>query len=174
MKTAEDNKSQNFPIYRLKWKDLPAFLRLRHQIEHDATHLVPEKGERKETLLYALARLIVNRRRTHTFIAVNDKKPVGYISIIFAKFKKLRGNAYLVLSVVASHHGRGIGTRLMQTAEEFARKRGIRRLELEVFAKNERAIKLFERLGYEKEGRRRKAVEGTDGFDDIIFMAKFL
>lgn len=173
MKPSENNNNK-ISVSLLKWGDLRAFMRLRHEIEAEAAHLVPKGGERKESILYVLARFIVNRRRTRILITTNDKKIVGYISVIFAKFRKLKGNAYLALSVAPSHRNRGIGTGLLQAAEEFAREHSVRRLELEVFAKNEKAVKLFKRLGYEEEGRRRRAVQDQDGFDDIIFMAKFL
>lgn len=169
-----DSPNKDLQIRLLRWIDLPAFMQLRHEIETEAAHLVPRSGERKESILYVLLRFLATRRRTKILIATNDKKTIGYISVIFAKFKKLRGNAYLALSVAPSHRNRGIGTRLMLAAEEFAKKHGIRRLELEVFGKNERAIKLFKRLGYEEEGRRRQAIRDENGFDDMVFMAKFL
>lgn len=171
---SSDNKNNKISISLLEWSDLRAFMRLRHEIEAEAAHLVPKRGERKESILYVILRFMANRRRTRILIASNNKKIVGYISIIFAKFKKLRGNAYLALSVAPSSRNQGIGTELMRAAEDFAKKRGVRRLELEVFGKNEKAISLFKRLGYEEEGRRRQAVQDEDSFDDMIFMAKFL
>lgn len=161
-------------IKPLKLGGLAAFMRLRGEVESDAAHLVPKKGERRESILYALARYMANRRRTRILVATNDKKFVGYITIIFAKFRKLRGNAYLALSVSPRYRDRGIGTELMQAAEDYARHQGVRRLELEVFGKNAGAIKLFKRLGYEEEGRRHQAVNDDNGFDDMVFMAKFL
>ena len=161
-------------IKTLRLSDLSAFMRLRREIEGEARHLVPKGGERKESILYNFLRFMANRKRTAILVATNDAKFVGYINIIFAKFRKLRGNAYLALSVSPSYRGRGIGTQLMKAAEDYARHHGVRRLELEVFGKNEGAINLFKRLGYKEEGRRREAVTDENGFDDMVFMAKFL
>lgn len=161
-------------IKTLKLSDLSAFMRLRREIEREARHLVPRGGERKESILYNFLRFMANRHRTRILVATNDKKFIGYITVIFAKFKKLRGNAYLALAVSPGYRGRGVGTQLMQAAEDYAKRHGVRRLELEVFGKNEGAIGLFKRLGYKEEGRRREAVTDKNGFDDMVFMAKFL
>ena len=110
----------------------------------------------------------------HTFVAEKDGRLVGFITVLFPKFRKLRKNAYLTLSVLKSERGKGIGTRLIGAAEAFAKERGARRLELDVFAKNGDAVRLYERLGFEHEGRRRQAVDDGDGYDDVIFMGKFI
>ncbi len=53
-----------------------------------------------------------------------------------------------VLAVVPSSRGMGIGTALMQEAEEKAVSEGKRMMSLGVIAENEGAIRLYERLGY--------------------------
>ena len=163
-------------IRPIAWTDVGRFIALRHEIEHEAAHLGPDKGERKakEADWYTLLRMIMHRKRMFTFVATEGSTMVGFISIILAKFKKFSGNAYLTLSVRSSHRGRGIGTQLLHAAEEFGKARNIRRLELEVFAKNENAVRLYERVGYEIEGRRRKAVDDGGALDDVLLMAKFI
>lgn len=53
------------------------------------------------------------------------------------------------VAVHESFRGRGIGKATMQLAEEFARSQGAGSIRLNVFAYNEPAIRLYERLGYE-------------------------
>ena len=53
-----------------------------------------------------------------------------------------------VLAVVPSSRGMGIGTALMQKAEDKAESEGKRTMSLGVIAENEGAIRLYERLGY--------------------------
>ena len=79
------------------------------------------------------------------------------------------------LIVAADHRNQGIGTALLAAAEEWARGAGVTKLELHVFPYNERAISLYEKLGYEHEGRRRAHYCRPDGrFVDAILMAKLL
>jgi len=161
-------------IRRLCPTEVGAFANLRAEIEREAAHLAVGSGERKEGIAYMLLRIFINRKRMHTFVAERDGRLVGFITVLFPKFRKLRRNAYLTLSVLKAERGKGIGTRLIGTAESFAKERGARRLELDVFAKNEAAVRLYERLGFEHEGRRRQAVDDGDGYDDIIIMGKFI
>lgn len=58
-----------------------------------------------------------------------------------------------VSSIVVSTNGegRGIGRKLMQKAEDWAISKGYKKIVLNVFAKNERAIKFYEKLNYQNE-----------------------
>lgn len=53
-----------------------------------------------------------------------------------------------ILAVAEGAEGRGVGSLLLQSAEAWARERGYRRLSLNVFAANERARAVYDRLGY--------------------------
>jgi ribosomal protein S18 acetylase RimI-like enzyme len=97
---------------------------------------------------------------------------IGYVSLVFPRFKKMKGNAYLTIALKKEYRGKGIGTILMDKAEDYVRGRGARRIELEVFAKNTGAKKLYETLGYVVEGVKKEAVTDIDGYDDIVIMAK--
>lgn len=157
----------------LRMVEVPAYMALRREIEKESKHVVGNGG-RRESLFLTLARMFVNRRHIFTFVATDNGKLVGYLTLIFARLPKMKGNGYLGLSVKASHRNRGIGTILMEAAEKLARGRNVRRLELEVFSKNRKAIDLYKRLGYVEEGRKKHAVETQEGLDDMVFMAKLL
>ena len=161
-------------VFPLRLRHIFAFARLKRDIESSATHLVVSGGERRESAFYILARLLVSRRTLRTLIAADETGFIGYVSIVFPRFRKLRGNAYLTIAVKESCRGKGVGTTLMKAAEGFARSHGARRIELDVLAKNEGAVRLYERLGYVTEGRRRDAVQYEDGTGDVVMMAKFL
>lgn len=159
----------------LKWSEIMKFLLLRRKIEAEAEHLALSGNDRKaEPIWFTIGRMLANRKWTLILVAKDRNDLIGYISISFAKFRKMRSNAYLVLSVRSDHQNKGIGTKLIQDAEKLAHARGTRRIELEVFAKNTGAHKLFKRLGYEEEGRKRKIAQIGNEFDDLILMAKFL
>jgi ribosomal protein S18 acetylase RimI-like enzyme len=58
------------------------------------------------------------------------------------------------LAVTEGYRGQGIGRRLMQVAEEWARERGVREIELDVWEKNQNAIAFYDRLNYRPVRRR--------------------
>ncbi|MCX7597108.1 MAG: GNAT family N-acetyltransferase, partial [Fischerella sp.] len=55
----------------------------------------------------------------------------------------------LLLYVVPEHRRRGIGTALIQYAEDWAKKRGDRQIGLQVFQSNPAALSLYDHLGYQ-------------------------
>ena len=151
------------------------FLIEQAKIEREYPFMPTSGGQRHEQLVMALLRMFIHRKRVLNLVAWRGAEIAGYTTLIFGRYSKFRGNAYIAnVSVKKEMQGKGIGTMLMNAAESQARERRARRLELEVFAKNITALSLYEKLGYQTEGRKRKAIEDEHGFDDLIFMAKFL
>jgi diamine N-acetyltransferase len=64
--------------------------------------------------------------------------------------------------------GQGVGRLLMDAARAHASASGIKRLLLGVYSKNTAAITFYERLGYEKVGRRAFLV-GENTYEDFVF-----
>ena len=77
----------------------------------------------------------------------------------------------LGMGLVAEYRGKGLGRKLAERAISDARAKGIERIELEVFASNTRAIRLYERLGFTHEGLKRNARKLDKAYDDLIVMA---
>ena len=167
--------TENIEIRRLRLHEIPTFANLRNEISNEAEHVIAKRGERKKEFgIRILAMMLLSERRTHTFLAWQKGVAVGYLSLTFAKFRKFRGNAYLTIAVLAASRSKGIGSKLMDIAETFAKMHGKRRMELEVFGRNTRAIELYKRRGYVIEGVKKNAVEDAHGYDDVIIMTKAL
>lgn len=167
------NDNSGIIIRELKIWEVPELLRFR--VANDYNAPFEDKDVRSESVFYALLKMLWHGERMANMVAIKDGSIVGYISLVFGKHKKFKGNAYLINAAVSrSERNQGIGTALFNEIENYSRKRGARRIEFDVFASNTRAIKLYEKLGYEIEGVKRRAVENSHGFDDLIFMAKFL
>jgi ribosomal protein S18 acetylase RimI-like enzyme len=60
-----------------------------------------------------------------------------------------RHTQVFLLYVAREHRRRGIGSALMQLAEQWASDRGDRQIGLQVFQANQPALALYQRLGYE-------------------------
>lgn len=77
------------------------------------------------------------------------------------------------LFVHADYQGRGVGTTLMETLLDLADHwLMLVRVELEVFADNEQAIRLYEKLGFEKEGLLRMTTVRNGRYVDEYKMAR--
>lgn len=91
-------------------------------------------------------------------VAEADGKLAGYVLVLYPPRSKL---ARLYSIAVAPHVGRrGIGPLLLDAAEDAARRRGRRTMQLEVHEHNSRAIARYEKSGYRLFGTHR------DYYDD--------
>ena len=92
---------------------------------------------------------------------------------LHVKRGKLRHSAELGMGVHDEFQGRGLGRLLLAALLDLADNHlGLVRVELEVLADNARAVALYERSGFEHEGRKRKAVYRRGQYDDLLVMSR--
>ena len=97
---------------------------------------------------------------------------VGWCDVFPSPFEGMRHVGRLGMGVRPEHRSRGVGAALLAGAVERAFAGAIERIELEVFASNTSAIRLYETRGFELEGRK-VAARRLDGVtDDILVYAK--
>jgi ribosomal protein S18 acetylase RimI-like enzyme len=83
---------------------------------------------------------------------VTEGEPGGYVYVNMDTDYFGRTHAHIdILAVSSAAEGRGAGRSLIEAAEEWARSEGIDLITLNVFAANQRARSLYERLGYAPE-----------------------
>jgi RimJ/RimL family protein N-acetyltransferase len=113
------------------------------------------------------------RRFPHAsvFVADEDGRIVGRLSIARDQHPASTHVADLGLMVAASHRRRGIGRSLLEAAVEWASGAGVKKLELHVFPHNEPAIRLYEEFGFEREGYRKAHYRRGRNYVDAILMA---
>lgn len=108
-------------------------------------------------------------------VAEIDDRIVGQLTLEGGKRRNVRHAAVLGITVASEWRGQGIGHRLMDHAIRWARESGIiMRIELHVFARNERAMRLYEEFGFVVEGRRREAVVRDGEYLDDLVMGLLL
>ena len=108
-------------------------------------------------------------------IAEVHGEPVGYVKLGPLKLPvEPEGPALLLdqLYILKEHHGAGIGHGLMDWTLEEAQRRGARQLFLTVYVENHRALRFYDRYGFEPVGRYDFMV-GNHADEDII-MRKLL
>ena len=86
------------------------------------------------------------------YIYTEDGLPVGMFKLIPLTFRTSH-IAYLGgLAIHPDQKGRGYGKKMLQEIIEFAGKQGFLRIELSVAEMNTKAISLYEKMGFSKEG----------------------
>lgn len=104
-----------------------------------------------------------------------DGAIAGYLSAFAGHFARNRGNVFIaVIGLREAYRGQGIGTRLFEEVENWARQRHAWRLELRVSSLNERGQALYRKRGLEIEGRIRGGVFRRGSWTDDFWMGKLL
>jgi RimJ/RimL family protein N-acetyltransferase len=101
----------------------------------------------------------------------------GCLAGVCAVVRKQRRQAHVAyigsLALKPKYQGKGLGLKCMQELIHDLKREGFKRIELIVEADNPRAIKFYERLGFQQEGRMRNFLKRKDEehFVDDIYMA---
>jgi RimJ/RimL family protein N-acetyltransferase len=98
---------------------------------------------------------------------------VGWCDIARVSWEGLRHVGRMGMGLLSGYRGQGLGRRLAGVTIEAARNAGFERIELEVFATNIAAIRLYESLGFQREGLKRRFRKLDGVYDDNVIMALF-
>jgi RimJ/RimL family protein N-acetyltransferase len=103
-------------------------------------------------------------------VALIKDMVVGWCDVLPIDRPTMAHGGVLGVGVLLEHRGKGIGTALVRAAIDMAKATGLTRIELTVREHNERAITLYERLGFVREGLKRKAVRIDGHYEDLVCM----
>lgn len=115
---------------------------------------------------------MINTENSALFVADENGRILGTLDFHGSHRIQQRHLGEFAVSVAASRRGQGIGSKLIQHMLEWTTNNKITRIELEVFAINSKAIKLYQRFGFKQEGVRAGAVIIGGTPVDIILMAR--
>lgn len=107
-------------------------------------------------------------------VAVSDGAVVGLLDLLGGSLEQESHVGTFGISVDSEHRGRGIGEALIQAMFAWATAHGITRLQAWAWMSNPRALALYERLGFEREGLCRRAVMVDGEPVDVVLLARLL
>ena len=90
--------------------------------------------------------------------------------------KRIQHVASMGISILSEYRGNGLGTEIMTSMIDWATENPIiEKLSLEVWATNNRAISLYEKMGFVEEARKVRQLKYKDGsYDDMVCMYRFV
>ena len=125
-------------------------------LEQEAAYLKKTEDDPKSLMLGAFV--------GDTLVGIGSFVPCAAVD-------RARHRASLGICILKAYWGQGIGTALMQTLIDEVKKTAVEQLELEVVSTNERAIRLYERFGFEAFGRHPRKLKYRDGtYADMVLM----
>ncbi|MDA8354376.1 MAG: GNAT family N-acetyltransferase [Firmicutes bacterium] len=163
-------------IRKIQESDARAFLHLQKGLDRETAFMLLEPGERKESVAETVQRIreILAADNSTLLLAEDRGELVGYLAAFGGRVRRNGHVVSLVVGIRQAWTGRGIGTRLLEAVEAWARQQGIHRMELTVMTHNERALALYQKAGFQIEGTRRDALRVEDTYVDEYDMSKLL
>jgi RimJ/RimL family protein N-acetyltransferase len=151
------------------------FLKLLIQLDNETKFMMFEPGERTITVEQLKTMLSNSNNSNGVFVGVyeNDEL-VGFISANRGIRNRIKHTAYIVIGILQNYTGKGYGRKLIEEVEKWALKWEVNRLELLVMTHNERAINLYEKMGFYKEGIKKKSMLVDGKYIDEYYMAKLI
>ena len=108
-------------------------------------------------------------------VGTDEDRIVGHLQVSIAANSRFRGIGELFIYLHQGYQNIGLGRALMQEGISMARDRGLHRIELTVVADNLRGIRLYENVGFQREGLKRENYFGEDGrYHDEVIMGILL
>jgi RimJ/RimL family protein N-acetyltransferase len=126
-------------------------------------YLLTERGEQER----------LKNRDDLTLVCEVGGKIVGVTTIQRGMYKKNRHTASLGIAIKREFRHMNIGTRMIKEALSWSKQQGIEKINLEVFASNENAIKAYRKIGFQYEGVRKNQFLIGDKYTDDVLMTYF-
>jgi RimJ/RimL family protein N-acetyltransferase len=136
-------------------------------LEEDLDTMPTGEEHRKEI------RSIQNDDGMYTVAEVNGKI-AGVAILKRGSMEMSRHTAKFRTWLAPGFRGMGLGKKLMEYTIVWAEANGLEKINLDVFSNNQRAIKLYQKYGFRKEGHLRKQYVLKGKYVDEIFMSLFI
>ena len=160
--------------------DSEGFLRYGQEVFKDDRYFLTTQEEAKEwwSIEKTTERIkgYVDQKGKVLLVAVVNGMIVGQIQVECGAKRRTRHVGQIGMSILDEYRGIGVGTALMESIIAWAKEDGIiEKLALSVFATNKGAIGLYEKMGFEEEGREIRRIRlAKRKYVDTVLMYKFV
>lgn len=125
----------------------------------------------KETRQFVRANI---RKGNPHFVALDRRRVIGWCDIQVVPRDTMAHSGVLGIGIIDGFRGQGIGAALLRATLARAKKRGLTRVELTVREDNRRAIALYRKFGFVREGVKRNAFRVARRYYNLIMMGLLL
>lgn len=157
-------------------EDAEKLANLIKQVESESEYMLFEASERKTTAqqIEKWIESIQKEDNSTIWIAENEGRLIGYLFAVGGKARRTKHSVYIVIGILKEHRGKGIGTMLFHSLEDWAKEHNIHRLELTVVSRNQAGLALYKKAGFEIEGTKRNSLLINGEYVDEYYMSKLL
>ena len=153
------------------WDDLDDLIEYINGLVEEHAHITKTEKVTRESEAEWLGQRLAEIENGHVIhlVAEVTGKVVGAGEVSLLPEERSH-TAYLGIGISKSHRDRGLGTALMQALKDLSKKAGLDILILDVFATNNVAINLYEKIGFKEVGRIPKGIYRDGNYIDLMRM----
>jgi RimJ/RimL family protein N-acetyltransferase len=163
-------------VRQIEERDAERFLELAKALDAETVYRPYDSGERRTTVeeQHEIIRRIRAADNHTILLAEFEGQLVGCLEASGGSYQKTYHTVHVIVAILLRFTGQGIGTRLFEELERWASERGLHRLQLSVMLDNPRALRLYQRLGFQIEGVKRHSMRIKGLYVDEYSMSKLL
>lgn len=157
--------------------DSEQFLLLCKALDQQTRFMMLEPGERTTTVEEQRQRIrsvLSQAENQIIFVVEAENRLLGYLAALGGSYRRNQHSAHVVVGILQEYAGHGLGKQLFQTLDTWAVQHKLHRLELTVMCHNERAVHLYQKMGFKIEGVKRDSLQVDERYVDEYYMAKLL
>jgi RimJ/RimL family protein N-acetyltransferase len=156
--------------------DICEYYELSLKLDEETPFRLYEPGERPRDpdLFFRETAEFLKNPHSNIFVAEKDARLVGCLQATGRTVRRIRHVVSINIAILQVYTGHGLGGKLFGATEEWARQNGIKRLDLSVMLNNIPAQKLYQKLGFVREGIKRGSMFIDGEFIDEYYMCKWL
>ena len=159
-------------IRPIELKDIEEFQHVTNEVMRERRYLAFVDGFPIDEAATFVARNI--RLGNPQLVADDQGRVVGWCDIRRETIPVYAHVGHLGMGMLPAYRGRGTGERLIRASIDAARSAGFERIELSVYAANERAAALYRKVGFVMEGTRVRGKKLDGEYDDVHIMGMLL
>lgn len=162
----------NFSIEPIKAEHIPGFCQALDNVARERMFLDFLEGpELKTVRAFVLENIRVGNP---SFVALVEGQVVGWCHTVVFKTEIFCHSGELGMGVLCSYRGQGIGHALILSTIRRAKEIGLKRIELRVRQGNKAAMALYQKVGFEVEGVKKRGARLSGVYEDIYCMGLLL
>jgi ribosomal protein S18 acetylase RimI-like enzyme len=108
------------------------------------------------------------------YYAINNDRVVGWCDVFPEENPRQKHRGGLGMGLLPEFRGQGLGSKLLSSVLDHAKKFGLEKVELNVYTSNTPAVALYKKFGFEQEGLIKKYRKLDGQYFDCLAMGTFL
>jgi RimJ/RimL family protein N-acetyltransferase len=163
-------------IRAIRESDSEQFLLLCKWLDEETQFMMLEPGERTTSIEEQTQRIrgVLSQDNQMIFVVEHEDRLVGFLGAFGGTYRRNQHCAHIVIGIRQAFTDQGIGKELFEALEKWAIAHKLHRLELTVMSHNERAIHLYQKMGFKTEGTKQDSLLVNGKYVDEHYMARIL